>query len=141
MLVWVRLSTLPMEWLGADLLREIGGLLGDICKVDYLTQSQARGRFARICVEIDVSKPLRGTLKIAGRRIKVEYESMGIICYKCGRIGHSQESCREDVQNTKGEGSYENNTEAPIDKVDEAPKSYGPWLTLSYNKNHKNINS
>jgi hypothetical protein len=29
------------------------------------------------------------------RTIKVEYENVGLICFKCGRIGHSKELCKE----------------------------------------------
>ncbi|KAL5769672.1 hypothetical protein ACOSP7_013826 [Xanthoceras sorbifolium] len=31
------------------------------------------------------------------RTIKVEYESLGIICFGCGRVGHVQDSCKEGV--------------------------------------------
>ena len=57
--VWVRLSKLPMKWIDVELLRIIGGLLGTTYKVNPITESQARGRFARICVEIDITKPLK----------------------------------------------------------------------------------
>ena len=42
MLVWVRLSKLPMEWIDVGLLRIIGGMLGTAIKVDPITESQAR---------------------------------------------------------------------------------------------------
>ncbi|KAK2635612.1 hypothetical protein Ddye_030404 [Dipteronia dyeriana] len=41
--VWVRLSKLPIEWIDADLLRSIGGMLGTTFKVDPITEMQARG--------------------------------------------------------------------------------------------------
>ncbi|KAL5738140.1 hypothetical protein ACOSP7_030901 [Xanthoceras sorbifolium] len=53
--IWVRLSKLPMEWTYSKLLWKIGELLGSMCKVDPITETQAQGRFARICVEIDIS--------------------------------------------------------------------------------------
>ena len=91
--VWVRLSKLPMEWIDVDLLRNIGGMLGTTFKVDPITETQARGRFARICVEIDITKPLRGSLSVEDRCIHVEYENLGVICYSCGRMGHSKDGC------------------------------------------------
>ncbi|KAK3229721.1 hypothetical protein Dsin_001602 [Dipteronia sinensis] len=92
--IWVRLSKLSMEWMDSDLLWSIGAMLGRMCKVDPIIMNQARGRFARICVKIDISKPLLGSLSINGRIIKVEYERLGLICFKCGRYGHNKESCR-----------------------------------------------
>ncbi|KAK2643932.1 hypothetical protein Ddye_019127 [Dipteronia dyeriana] len=70
MSTWVRFSKLPMEWLDADLLWNIGGMLGRMCKVDLSIVNQARARFARICMEIDISKPLLGVLHIEDRTIK-----------------------------------------------------------------------
>ncbi|KAH7566073.1 hypothetical protein JRO89_XS08G0079500 [Xanthoceras sorbifolium] len=103
--VWIRLSGLPMEWMELDLLWLVGGLLGSMCKVDPITESQERSRFARIYVEVDVSQPLYGMVKIDGRRVKVEYENMGLICYKCGRLGHSQEACKEGMKANQEEDS------------------------------------
>ncbi|KAK3231897.1 hypothetical protein Dsin_003778 [Dipteronia sinensis] len=91
-----------------------------ICKVDPITKNQARCRFARICVEIDIFKPLLGYLYIDDRVIRVEYESLGLICLKCGRYGHSRENCREGVIE---EMATEDDREV-IAKKDEHP--YGP---------------
>ncbi|KAK2653364.1 hypothetical protein Ddye_013220 [Dipteronia dyeriana] len=95
MQVWVRLSKLPMEWIDVDMLRIRGGMLGITYKTDPITESQAWRRFARICVETDVTKPLKNTLKVEDRSIKVEYESLCLICFNCGRIRHSREACME----------------------------------------------
>ncbi|KAL5840076.1 hypothetical protein ACOSQ4_012684 [Xanthoceras sorbifolium] len=135
--VWIRMSRIPMEWMEHELLWGIGELLGNPCKIDPITEAQARGRFARLCIEIDTNKPLKGTLKVDGRRVKVEYESMGLICFNCGRIGHGKDSCMEGLKQTQAtEASKEN-------KVDNQPMketntcSYGPWLTVNYSRNGK----
>ncbi|CAN1145343.1 hypothetical protein LINPERHAP2_LOCUS14625 [Linum perenne] len=39
------------------------------------TTEGARGRFARVCVEVDISKPLVGNYMIEDRILNVEYES------------------------------------------------------------------
>ncbi|KAK3222280.1 hypothetical protein Dsin_009305 [Dipteronia sinensis] len=83
--IWVRLSKLPMEWMDSDLLWSIGGMLGKMCKVDPITVNQTRGRFARICVETGISKPFIGALFIEDINIRVEYQSLGLVCFKCGR--------------------------------------------------------
>ncbi|KAK3185201.1 hypothetical protein Dsin_032487 [Dipteronia sinensis] len=130
--IWVRLSKLPLEWLDSELLWNIGGMLGIMCKVDPLTVNQARGRFARICVEIDISKPLVGTLYVEKRSVKVEYESLGRICFTCGRFSHSRDACREGVADAI-------NVDSGCVDGDRVPEkserpSYGPWLMVSYGK-------
>ncbi|KAL5798096.1 hypothetical protein ACOSQ2_002916 [Xanthoceras sorbifolium] len=84
--VWIRLSKLPMEWIDVDMLRNIGSILGNVCKVDSFTEAQSSGRFARICVELDITVPLKSSLIANKRTIKVEYESLRIICFSCGRL-------------------------------------------------------
>ena len=39
--IWVRLSKLPMEFMDPDLLWNIGGMLGKMCKVDPVMVNQA----------------------------------------------------------------------------------------------------
>ncbi|KAL5751978.1 hypothetical protein ACOSQ2_022485 [Xanthoceras sorbifolium] len=105
MTVWVRLSRFPIEWMEVDLLWHIGGMLGSMRIVDPITESQAKGRFTRICVEIDVSQPLCGTLRIDGKRVRVEYKSMRLIYFNCGRISHGKKSCHEGLQSNQQEDS------------------------------------
>lgn len=73
-------------------------MLGITYKVDPITESQARDHFARICVEIDITKPLKSSLDVDDRSIRVEYENLGLICFKCGRVGHSKDICTEGVE-------------------------------------------
>ncbi|KAK3231082.1 hypothetical protein Dsin_002963 [Dipteronia sinensis] len=132
--IWVRLAKLSMEWMDAELLWSIGGMLGKMCKVDPVTEIQARGRFACICVEIDISKPLLGTLNIEDRSIRVEYESQGLVCFKCGRYMHSKDSCKEGLVDPIHEDTDTNcQSDANVEK--EAP-TYSPWLLVSYGKNY-----
>ncbi|KAI9161564.1 hypothetical protein LWI28_018702 [Acer negundo] len=58
-----------------ELLKKIGGILGKTYKVDPITESQARGRFAMICIKIDITKPLKSTLEVVDRSITVEWKN------------------------------------------------------------------
>ncbi|KAL5857254.1 hypothetical protein ACOSQ3_004712 [Xanthoceras sorbifolium] len=88
--VWIRLTKIFMEWMDVELLWNIRGMLGSTCKVDPITVMQTRGRYVRLCVEIDISKPFRGTLIIDGRPIHVEYENLGTICFNCRCYGNNR---------------------------------------------------
>lgn len=96
--VWVRIPNLPMELQNDIVLRRIGFGLGRTLKIDRNTMNSVRGNFARICVEVDLDKPLKPAVEVASRRCKVEYEAINLICFKCGRIGHGKESCGFVVQ-------------------------------------------
>lgn len=45
-------------------------------KVDLQTEKIARGKFARICVELDLSKPLTAKVGVVGKLLVVQYEGL-----------------------------------------------------------------
>ncbi|XP_039121436.1 uncharacterized protein LOC120258150 [Dioscorea cayenensis subsp. rotundata] len=57
--VWVQLHHLPIEYWSGEVLELIGDSFGRLLKVDEHTEKLTRTKFARICVEIDLSKPLK----------------------------------------------------------------------------------
>lgn len=67
-------------------------------KVDHNTLKVSCGRFARVCVEIDLTKPMIGRICVEGKWYRIEYEGLHIICSHCGCYGHH--SC--DCSNPKG---------------------------------------
>lgn len=55
-LVWIRFPEVPIEFFEESVLLQMGNLVGRAVKVDDTTMEVSRGRFARVCVEIDLSK-------------------------------------------------------------------------------------
>ena len=64
--MWIRLNELPIEYYNAEALQLIGKAIGNVLRVDTFTASETRRRFARICVQVDVDKPL-ATVILIGR--------------------------------------------------------------------------
>lgn len=91
--VWVRVPLLPMEFYEEDNLKEIAEHLGKPLKVDNNTIVTARGSYARICVEMDLSKPLPPSIAVEKFDYYLEYEHLHLICFACGRVGHRRENC------------------------------------------------
>ena len=91
--VWVRLNALPIEYYNAEALQHIGKALGNVLRVDTFTASESRGRFARLCIQIDVDKPLITTILIGKLEEPILYEGIQRLCFGCGRVGHRRESC------------------------------------------------
>ncbi|KAL8139415.1 hypothetical protein V2J09_005436 [Rumex salicifolius] len=91
--VWVRLSNLPMNYYHRAILKGIAEGLGKPVKVDMTTLKLERGRFARVCVEVNLKRPLKGTVLVNGERYFVSYEGLSNICSGCGVYGHLVAVC------------------------------------------------
>lgn len=91
--VWVRLSNLPVNFYHKAILLGIVKGLGKPIRVDSTTLNLERARFARVCVEVNLSKPLKESMSINGGRYLVSYEGLTNICARCGIYGHSIHKC------------------------------------------------
>lgn len=74
--VWIHISKLPIELCNERFLRRIGSSLGTMLKVDKLTSLHSRGKFTRICVELDLGKQLASHIVIRGTKVNIEYEGL-----------------------------------------------------------------
>nr|POE68543.1 hypothetical protein CFP56_60529 [Quercus suber] len=59
-----RLPKLPNEYYDAEALKEIGQAIGTVLCIDTHTALETRGRYARLCGQVDVNKPLIYTILI-----------------------------------------------------------------------------
>ena len=77
-------------------------------KVDKNTLNRTKGRFARVCVKLDLNKPLLPSIMINGVEKKIEYEGLHLICFKCGKYGHDNEHCgvKEMLEKNRIHTSY-----------------------------------
>ncbi|KAA8520632.1 hypothetical protein F0562_014888 [Nyssa sinensis] len=99
--VWVRLPELPIEYYDEKILVEIGKCIGKPIIIDANTPV---GKHARICVEIDLTKPLETMFELGSNRFIFEYESIHSVCFYCGRMRHTKETCR--VKNQAAGGKF-----------------------------------
>ncbi|RYR65534.1 hypothetical protein Ahy_A03g011470 [Arachis hypogaea] len=106
---WVKLPGLAIEYYNRTILRKIGNIIGRTLKIDSNTAEVSRGKFARLCVEVALIKPLVAQYQINGVNHSIEYEGLHQVCFSCGRVGHEKESCpvkeRNQVQNHQLNGA------------------------------------
>nr|XP_025638314.1 uncharacterized protein LOC112733539 [Arachis hypogaea] len=93
--VWVRIPNLPTELYNKYFLWKVGKSIGTMLKVDEHTSIHSRGKFARICVEVDQRKQLVPSFSALGKDFYLVYEGLDQICFNCGRYGHRLEGCPE----------------------------------------------
>ncbi|CAN1175306.1 hypothetical protein LINPERHAP2_LOCUS31882 [Linum perenne] len=93
LMTWVRLPKLPIQYFNNLAVTRIGNYIGKTVRLDLATAEGARGRYARVCVEVDLSKPLLGKYMLEDRVFFVEYESIENFCFGCGSYGYKAENC------------------------------------------------
>ncbi|XVF28970.1 hypothetical protein REPUB_Repub15cG0079400 [Reevesia pubescens] len=157
--VWVHLPELPLEFFNEDVLMEIGRILGKPLKIDSTTALATRGKFARICVEVNLQKPLVSKIRVGKYLQRIEYEGLHTVCFHCGIVGHRSDNCLEhltekaaaarDRKTTTTEvtvengdvitgigGDYHANFSNSVDGDNVGRDNFGPWM-LVQRKNRK----
>ncbi|CAN1121713.1 hypothetical protein LINPERHAP2_LOCUS921 [Linum perenne] len=134
--VWVRLPGLPFEYFDSSILRLIGDRIGKTVRIDYTTIEGSRGNFARICVEVDLSKPLLSKYRLRRRVRRIEYEGLHVICFNCGCYGHKDESCKlepEEVAVENQTSTFANPMFQGVEVSEDRPEveeDFGPWMQV-----------
>lgn len=87
--------------------------------MDFHTSKISCGRYARVCIEVDTSKPIPPYVRINNLKQEIAYELNTCFCIKCGRIGHFPPNCTINEQSGTGvprqpEETKENQTEWQI---------------------------
>ncbi|KAL0297835.1 UNVERIFIED_CONTAM: hypothetical protein Scaly_3081800 [Sesamum calycinum] len=90
---------MPVEFFQEELLMRIGNRIGRAVKVMKTTMAASRGRYARVCVEVDLTKPLVSMITLLGFAQAVEYEGLHQICFDCGKYGQKKISAQTQKEN------------------------------------------
>ncbi|KAI9087124.1 hypothetical protein K1719_030888 [Acacia pycnantha] len=86
MVAWVRFPDLPTPLFDKKFLLNLGNSIRKAIRLDVHTAQRARGKFSRMCVELDLIKPLVPKFNVEWKLLSVVYESLGQLCTKYGRV-------------------------------------------------------
>ncbi|CAN1294702.1 hypothetical protein LINPERPRIM_LOCUS22561 [Linum perenne] len=114
--------------------KRIGDFIGKTVRLDLATAEGARGRYARVCIEVDITKPLIGKYLIDDKVLKIEYESLENMCFDCGFYGQKKETCSLNVeaQAKKPMEAQTSNLETVVEEQDT-----GEWMTVQRRNRRK----
>nr|POE88887.1 hypothetical protein CFP56_47440 [Quercus suber] len=105
---WIRFNELPIEYYNFEALLQIWKSIGNVLRGGIHTANEARGRFARLCVQINMDKPL-------------------VIVVLIGKF--KQPDCYE------GEGPSKIMHGSAHEEAHE--RTYGPWIIVARRRNVK----
>ncbi|CAN0840033.1 hypothetical protein LINGRAHAP2_LOCUS2723 [Linum grandiflorum] len=92
-MAWVQLFDLPIEFYNPVDVHRIASSICKPIRVDSATKEGARGKYARVCVEVDLSKCLLPRYKVEGIPYLVVYEGLDKICTDCGMYRAEKSLC------------------------------------------------
>ncbi|XP_020238813.1 uncharacterized protein LOC109817874 [Cajanus cajan] len=144
-----------------SVLLTIASAIGKPVKVDLNTLNMIRGRFARVCVEINLEEPVVGRFFLNGVWYNVEYEGLHLLCSSCGCYGHVLRNfphvIRSEVTATSV-GEKDNTDQPPRDPLHGAdsaaptgeesvprvrgavaPDPHGDWLIVKQRNQKSNL--
>lgn len=102
--VWIQLPGLNSRFWGAQALSKLVSFIGRPISADPATINRSRLSYARVLVEVDVSKDLHETIPITGpekeqMKQAVRYEFLMPRCTNCNMTGHGANICRKPRKN------------------------------------------
>lgn len=135
--VWVCFPILPVEYYTENWLWETKNFIGKTIKVYGTTLAASRGKFARVCIEVDLNKPLLATFRMRDWIIKSNMKVFKRFVLSVGEFGHREVHCVPTLKGEAegvGEGgtkqSVEENTSTEvivIRKQLKQPFAHGLW--------------
>ncbi|CAN1801921.1 hypothetical protein LINPERHAP1_LOCUS23160, partial [Linum perenne] len=136
LLTWVRLPQLPIHFFNTTTVTRIGNHIGRTIRLDLATAEGARARYARVCVEVDVSKLLLGKYMIGDRVFHVVYESLENLCHACRTYGHKADACPASASKTEETPTKQDPTNTSNKKTEEK-KEAGSWMIVTRRRQGK----
>nr|XP_048321271.1 uncharacterized protein LOC125419422 [Ziziphus jujuba var. spinosa] len=97
-LFWVQIHNFPLPFMTKSIGEAIGSHLGNCILVDSAKRGSCLGKFMRVRVQLDITKPLRRGMKIALQHddhiwVEIQYEKLPDFCYRCGLLGYTLKDC------------------------------------------------
>lgn len=94
---WIQIHGLPPDCWNAHVLSLITTCIGTPVHMDMLTYERKRVKYARVLVEVDITKTkvyeIDIKLPIGVVSMRFEYEREFKICEHCKNLGHEKSSC------------------------------------------------
>ncbi|KAH1091601.1 hypothetical protein J1N35_018858 [Gossypium stocksii] len=131
-MTWIRLPGLPGHMYTKKILWEIGGMVGKVAKLDFNTDSKASGSHASMAIYINLEKPLISMVLINGKVQRIQYESLPVVCFSCGRYGHFKENRGQAKEILENSARKNTTPENGIPETEPAVETdpFGPWMLV-----------
>ncbi|CAN1853454.1 hypothetical protein LINPERHAP1_LOCUS41027 [Linum perenne] len=135
-LTWVCLPKLPIHFFNQVVVNIIGNFIGRTIRMDLTTSEGVRTHYARVYIEVDLSKFLLGKYIIENHVSRMEYEFLENIFFMCGFYVHNIDSwpLTQIIVETETET---NEKAATLDQLF-VEGDTGSWMTIQHFERKRN---
>lgn len=77
--IWARFPCLPPEYYDKTALDKMGSILGYVLKIDVHTNDTLRGQYARLCIQVNINRPLKTLIHFGHHSQVVIYEGVNFV--------------------------------------------------------------
>ncbi|TXG68535.1 hypothetical protein EZV62_003470 [Acer yangbiense] len=119
---WVQIHDIPIMCMNKRMAKWLAEQIGRVVEIP-MESRECWGKFLRVKVLIDISKPLKRWLRLKLDRsdnivvVGLKYERLPEFCYACGKVGHGINKCTD--------------TEAKKEAIEGPKTKFGSWLRAS----------
>ncbi|TXG53267.1 hypothetical protein EZV62_022436 [Acer yangbiense] len=98
-----KVSNVPLLCMMKEIVEFLGSLIGKVREIDTGATGDCIGKFLRVRVAIETSKPLRRFLRVDvlgdGEEtvMPIHYECLPNFCFHCGMLDHTVRCCQETI--------------------------------------------
>ncbi|CAH9135339.1 unnamed protein product [Cuscuta epithymum] len=115
--IWVKFPNLHMKLWNEEAMSEVASMVGVPLSTDKITQNRSNHHFARVLIEVDVSKPppLSFPIRLPSCKVvkqMVVYETFPNFCFHCKIYGHHPFICKKLVAKEQDESIVEKEKES-----------------------------
>ncbi|CAL1396935.1 unnamed protein product [Linum trigynum] len=125
--VWARLLELPIQYFHQEAMMKIGRRMGKPIRIDAATRTKARSDYARVCVQVDLTKPLLSQFTINGKKYFIQYEGLDKICLNCGTYSELGACPCTKTPTPMDDDSHVGVNQTPVDEP-QRDALYGEWM-------------
>ncbi|WJX70880.1 hypothetical protein P8452_54940 [Trifolium repens] len=118
---WVQIHNVPIGMMLEKVGKGLANYIGEFLEYDKNNNTSFWRNYMRVKVRFDVRKPLRVEKKISvigggGGIVKFKYEKLGLFCFVCGLVGHSESKCevKYAMERDDGRRNWSNEIRAEV---------------------------
>jgi hypothetical protein len=131
--MWVQVHDLPVGLMKEKVGTTLANYIGAFLEYDKNNNSSFWRQYMRIRVKINVQAPLKKDTKVMDKEgkwctVKFKYEKLGIFCFVCGVMGHTENKCEVRFAMEVDDGTRQWSADIRADSRRQGGRLTSRWL-------------